>query len=217
MALKNCKECGSQISDKAVSCPICGAKQPKKTSIIALVLAGLVLLVVISGILKKNDSDKEVAQNSNTATKDVKQPVQNWIVTESTDEMRNTKSVTMTNISKNSVDFEFPYQGGSNLHLIVRNRGGEKDLIIGISKGQFTCSSYQGCNVQFKFDDQAIQTIEMVGSDSRDSDVLFVSSSKTTDALINRIANSRKLVVEPNFYKEGKRQFTFDLDGFKKP
>ncbi|WP_424191841.1 zinc-ribbon domain-containing protein [Ampullimonas aquatilis] len=31
MALIKCKECGSAISNKAVSCPQCGAKRPKKT------------------------------------------------------------------------------------------------------------------------------------------------------------------------------------------
>lgn len=29
MALKNCKECGYQVSDKADNCPKCGAKVKK--------------------------------------------------------------------------------------------------------------------------------------------------------------------------------------------
>lgn len=48
MALIKCKECGNQVSNKAVKCPQCGAKVPVKVSIIKLVGAaffGLILLV----------------------------------------------------------------------------------------------------------------------------------------------------------------------------
>ena len=43
MAIRPCKECGAPVSDKAESCPMCGAKQKKKTSMLAWF--GLVLLV----------------------------------------------------------------------------------------------------------------------------------------------------------------------------
>ena len=48
MAVNPCKECGGPVSDKAESCPQCGAKQPKKTSKLALIFAGLVLLLICS-------------------------------------------------------------------------------------------------------------------------------------------------------------------------
>lgn len=34
MVIKPCKECGAPVSDKAESCPSCGAKQPKETSVL---------------------------------------------------------------------------------------------------------------------------------------------------------------------------------------
>ncbi|WP_180076912.1 zinc ribbon domain-containing protein [Acinetobacter sp. YH12251] len=48
MGIKPCKECGSPVSDKAESCPRCGAKQPKKTSVltwICVVMLGLAALI----------------------------------------------------------------------------------------------------------------------------------------------------------------------------
>ena len=42
MALKNCKECGNQISTKAKKCPNCGAKAPKRTSILIWALVGVI-------------------------------------------------------------------------------------------------------------------------------------------------------------------------------
>lgn len=60
MALKPCKECGNQISDTAKNCPQCGAKQPKRTSKLALILAGLVLASILTAILGKDNKDGHV-------------------------------------------------------------------------------------------------------------------------------------------------------------
>lgn len=42
MAVKNCKECGKQVSTKAKKCPHCGAKAPKRTSLLVWVLIGVI-------------------------------------------------------------------------------------------------------------------------------------------------------------------------------
>ncbi|WP_407410773.1 zinc ribbon domain-containing protein [Acinetobacter sp.] len=56
MALKPCKECGGPVSDKAESCPKCGAKQPKKTSKLVLLFAGAILLFIFVQIFSDNNS-----------------------------------------------------------------------------------------------------------------------------------------------------------------
>ena len=58
MAIKPCKECGSPVSDKASTCPQCGAKQPKKTSKIAIIFAGLMLFIIIIGLLSGEDTSE---------------------------------------------------------------------------------------------------------------------------------------------------------------
>lgn len=55
MALKQCKECGNQVSDKAQSCPSCGAKQPKKMGIFAWIAIIFVGLLVIGAIADGGD------------------------------------------------------------------------------------------------------------------------------------------------------------------
>lgn len=78
MAIKPCKECGSQISDKAESCPQCGAKQPKKTSKLALIFAGLVLFAILIGIFGDNKTSQgQVGQNPTQAAEQPPQ-TQNW-------------------------------------------------------------------------------------------------------------------------------------------
>jgi ribosomal protein L40E len=65
VALKSCKECGNQISDKAESCPQCGAKQPKKTSLFTKIILGLIIFTVILSFIGNNDENNN--NNNNVA------------------------------------------------------------------------------------------------------------------------------------------------------
>ena len=47
MAIKPCKECGAPVSDKAESCPMCGAKQPKETSVLTWICVGMLGLAAM--------------------------------------------------------------------------------------------------------------------------------------------------------------------------
>lgn len=75
MALRNCKECGKEISSKAKKCPSCGADQRNwfmKHKIISFVLA-LVVLGGIGSAMGGGESNTATVNNkSNTASK---QPV----------------------------------------------------------------------------------------------------------------------------------------------
>lgn len=50
MALIECAECDKQVSSKAESCPNCGAKPPKKTSLFTWVAGGLFTYFVWSAV-----------------------------------------------------------------------------------------------------------------------------------------------------------------------
>jgi len=60
------------------------------------------------------------------------------------------------NESTNTASFGFPYQGVQHTLLFLRGhpRHGQ-DVILKIEKGQFQCSSYDGCTVLVRFDDKA--------------------------------------------------------------
>ncbi|OJU74914.1 MAG: hypothetical protein BGN93_01395 [Acinetobacter sp. 39-4] len=53
MAIKPCKECGGPVSDKAESCPRCGAKQPKQTSLLTWIIGGLFAFGVLFAVYAK--------------------------------------------------------------------------------------------------------------------------------------------------------------------
>ncbi len=55
MALVKCKECGQEVSQKAGSCPKCGAPIKKKTSVVTWLVTGLLALWFIGILSSKNE------------------------------------------------------------------------------------------------------------------------------------------------------------------
>lgn len=52
MAMAKCRECGTEVSDEAKTCPKCGIAKPvKKTSLLVKILAGIFGLAVLSNII----------------------------------------------------------------------------------------------------------------------------------------------------------------------
>jgi hypothetical protein len=67
MALKPCKECGGPVSDKAESCPRCGAKLPKQTSLLTWILGGFFAFGVLFAVYgsTREPSTTEITQPKN--------------------------------------------------------------------------------------------------------------------------------------------------------
>ncbi len=52
MTMAKCRECATEVSDEAKSCPKCGISKPvKKTSMLVKILAGLFGLAILSNII----------------------------------------------------------------------------------------------------------------------------------------------------------------------
>lgn len=64
MALVNCKECGQEVSQKAGSCPKCGAPIKKKTSWYTWVAAIFFILLLIGYIRPKESSHNQSKDNA---------------------------------------------------------------------------------------------------------------------------------------------------------
>lgn len=58
MALVKCKECGSEISNKAKACPKCGAVPPKPTSKFTIVVGGFFALIVAMAVFRPSEPPK---------------------------------------------------------------------------------------------------------------------------------------------------------------
>lgn len=58
MAMTKCKECKTEISTKAASCPKCGAVR-KKTGLFTKLVAGVIVITAVVSIMAVNSGDKE--------------------------------------------------------------------------------------------------------------------------------------------------------------
>lgn len=219
MAIKPCKECGGPVSDKAESCPQCGAKI-KKTSLFTKIVLGFIIFTVVIGVIGTMGNNYSDKSNTNQVSQGEGVPVEepkpsNWLYKTSKDELHNKDIKFALTESTNQAQFDFPHAGGSNLILSIRKNHAGTDVYITITKGQFVCGIVDGCDVAFKFDNGDIMNITMVEPDSYASDVLFVKLDSTEEKIINKIKTSKKLIIAPNFYQYGTVQFTFDVSNYK--
>lgn len=127
------------------------------------------------------------------------------------DEMNDSKSKFASIVSDNIVNFDFPYQGGSDMTITVRNtKKWGTDVYISISKGQFICNEYNGTNyVRIRFDNGT--PIKFTTNEPSDgsSDLLFLTNRKK---FINLAKKAKRILIEAPFYQEGNQVFTFTVD-----
>jgi hypothetical protein len=64
MALVKCQECGQEVSQKAGSCPKCGAPINKKTSVITWIVAGLFALWLIGSLSSKSGGSSSTPEST---------------------------------------------------------------------------------------------------------------------------------------------------------
>lgn len=118
MAMTKCKECGSDISNKADACPKCGAK-PKRTPLFIKILSGFAILYVLTNLThNKNASTVSGVQDS-------------------------PKVKTLTELSDLSMDFEPSKSGFGNIAMIngsIKNLGPTNVKDIKIECDSFAAS-----------------------------------------------------------------------------
>jgi len=61
VSLVKCKECGGQVSTKAKTCPGCGVKPPKKTTVVAW---AALAFIIVAGLGAYHDYSERVAYQS---------------------------------------------------------------------------------------------------------------------------------------------------------
>jgi hypothetical protein len=110
------------------------------------------------------------------------------------------------------VNFDFPYQGGSKLTIILRKKNKRLDAaIFQISKGQFSCS-FNGCSGAIRFDKGSkkgkVEKISLGEAASHDPTVLFANNEEW---FLKQLRSSSKLTIELPFYQYSGVQFNFQI------
>lgn len=217
MALRPCKECKREISSGAQFCPHCGSKTGGTSIVVWLVAIISVFVVIgyISDLMHQNVSLPSPTADiglpdSKGAAKQSQEPAQaSWSYSSEADKMGRGTTEFASLDSANKVEFAFPYNGGSQGTITLRNSPKYgKDAIFQISNGQILCD-LQNCYVTIKVDNGP--PIVVYGNQAADgsSNVVFLPYA----TLLRDVEKASVLRIEANFYREGSQVFEFHPQG----
>lgn len=216
MALTKCKECGAEISTKALACPKCGAKIVKTSGCAKFALALIVLFVAI-GFFASQRAPRSVPSgdqsNKGIGGSEVSASA-GWRYRTLPDKINNKVSVFQELESRNSIDYGFPY-GTQKMQLTVRKAPSDgTSVYVSLQKGQLICDISRGCNVKVRFDDAPAVTFTGRAPADYSSDTLFLTPA---ERFIGDLKKSKAAVIEVVFYQHGAVQYEFNTEGFKSP
>ena len=217
MSLVKCKECGQGVSTKAASCPNCGAKAPKKTSL----FTWLVLVLIIAGVYGASQdtetTNSHTTKNLNAKTNSsalIAQTTQKpkWSQTTSTDEMSGKKkSFAHSPLTLPEKEMSFPY-GGVEAWLGIGCDGKNEWAYVGFSSSPNLANTdtedgYSTVQTRIKWDD-SIQNIKM----SQDWGASFIHFNNDRST-ISKIASSSTALLELKWHGQQPSFFKFNLNG----
>ncbi|WP_250472213.1 zinc ribbon domain-containing protein [Caballeronia sp. GAFFF1] len=229
MALKKCRECGTEVSEQAKVCPKCGIQNPvKRSSLFAKILLALIALFVIGGILPRLASTPSKTtpaapssasgaapptQAETTPTSSAPSPASqpNWHYEQQQDSMQNGTNKFASVMSANEFSFDFPYAGSQHAILTLRKhvRHG-KDVLLQIQRGQFLCP-IRSCTVTVRFDDANGQSFTATEPSDNASTLLFI---EPFEKFYSSMLKSKRVRFEATFFQQGNRTLDFDVSGF---
>ena len=117
--------------------------------------------------------------------------------------------------------FKFPYEGKTYAYFQINDDG---HATFEIDRGQIQCSSYNGCSLKIKIDNQKPIYISAAQNNNGKSD--YVSICTGTDpgtyycngkSFIKSLKGAKKILVEAQVFQEGNPVWEFDVSEFEMP
>lgn len=227
MALIKCKECGTEVSSKAKTCPKCGAKPTKKTSLITwFVLILIVYLVYASSqgfestpAKKQSNKPVEIAKEKELETAKEKEPKPkistDWSTTSSKDEM--TGKVSVFAASKTAYPIptmKFPYSDVKSW-IGVGCDGENEWVYFGFSNdpnltNTSTEDGYSLISTRLKWDDK-VENVKL----TQDWGSRFIHFREDKKALLN-LKNAQNVKLELQWHSQDRVYFNYSLRGSSK-
>jgi hypothetical protein len=202
MALIVCKECGSSISKKANKCPNCGAPRKRKTSI----GTWLVVVIIVLYFIGEYGSQNTDIVKSPPSVKE-----QEWSYSQNVDPMTSKTSYFASLASTNTINFKFPYNGEQRGEISLSTHPHRKNIVFSINQGQFLCTSYRGCYITVRFDENPPKSYDAVGPRDGSTTYIFIQDYAS---FVERLQKSKKVLIQAEFYQEGLRTFEFNVKNF---
>lgn len=114
-------------------------------------------------------------------------------------------------MSNDEVNFDFPYQGRQRARLALRvhPRYG-RDVMLGLQKAHFHCSSVSGCSVLVRFDERPAVKFSATAPEDNSTTTLFI---RDYARFLRETRASKRVRIEAQFYQQGTRVFDFNIAG----
>lgn len=137
-----------------------------------------------------------------------------WAYNTYTDDATGKQTKTGSLVSKNSMNFDFPYSGTQYGRFTVRNhpRHGV-DAFLTIDKGQLLCNSYSNTTVLIRFDNGEASSYGCNGAADYSREVVFIEGVARLEA---RMKTAKKMYVTVSVYGEGSRTWEFNVTNYDK-
>ena len=225
MALIKCKECGTEVSSKAETCPKCGARVAAKPmgcgTLIGVIFLGGIIISVFSSIFSSGTGNDTTSTTTSSPSSPVSEtisspepvvPGSQWSYSQDADAMSKGTTYHAAVSSSNTVNFDFPYSGEQHatLNLRVDPRYG-KDVIFRIERGQILCHSYEDCTVLVRFDDGKAVNYTAVGAADNSTETIFI---RNYGRFVENMLKAKMVRISTNIYQEGAPVFEFDVSDF---
>lgn len=134
-----------------------------------------------------------------------------WDYALSRDEMSGKEMLSALARSRENIDLGWPYGMVSAQIILRRHPRHGKDVMLVSSGGQMLCRPYRNCSLLMKFDNKPAQRFSVSESSDGSSNVLFIHGF---DRFVSMLKNSKSILVEVQFYREGIQNFSFEVGGF---
>jgi len=170
-------------------------------------MCAFMLTGCLSPASEKNNAESNAAVNDAAP-----EPQTDWLYETRLDKMSGDTSYFASSNSTNSVEFEFPYNGGSTFRLMVRKMLHGTDVVVLVDKGQFMTNMMGEEQLRVKFDDGKPEPWAYSGARDAGMDIIFPNNPKK---FIQRLKTVKKVMIEAPFYNAGRQVMEFDVEGLR--
>lgn len=183
-----------------------------KSNMFAILLAGFALFScenksASERIAMKDKVDAQVEDMVRKNKEKELAKLEKWTYENYQDPMSDEVIRTAQVVSKEVIELDLPYEGGTYLNLVVRKSNQGYVSFIQSSNGQLITETGNE-TVLLRFDGGESIRFDVIDSQDYDSTVKFF---KDANKIVELIKNSKTLKIQVLYYNHGNEVFTFDV------
>ncbi|MDR1671535.1 MAG: hypothetical protein LBR57_03350 [Alistipes sp.] len=185
-------------------------KKPVKVIlwIIAIVILLPILFYIIGSAGSGSDSAATTASEATEDPSQERKPKSSWKYESQINEMDDSATYHARVKADETLEFDFPYNGGTDVYIALWHQSGKNIATLRISKGQFMGSLLDG-KITVRFDSSPAQTYHYSDPTDGSTEIIFIDDA---DKFIENLKSAKRTTVQCTFFNEGTRTIHFNTD-----